>query len=83
MADSSMDVLARLREELNQAHPDQLRAMLQVMVEQLMGAEVDALCGPSTVSGAQSGRTPAGVGPRAYGPPTCCNVRWPPPVCHW
>ena len=45
MADSSMDVLARLREELNQAHPDQLRAMLQVMVEQLMGAEVDALCG--------------------------------------
>jgi putative transposase len=45
MADSSMDFLARLREELTHAHPDQLRAMLQTFVEQMMGAEVDALCG--------------------------------------
>jgi hypothetical protein len=45
MANSSMDSLARLREQLTQAHPDQLRTMLQAMAEQLMSAEVDALCG--------------------------------------
>ena len=45
MADSSMDFLARLREELTHAHPDQLRGMLQALVEQMMGTEVDALCG--------------------------------------
>lgn len=59
MADSSMDFLARLREELTHAHPDQLRTMLQALVEQMMGAEVDALCGA-----AYSERSPERVNAR-------------------
>jgi transposase-like protein len=42
-----MDVQGWLRKQLEQAHPDLLRAMVQEMAEALMGAEVDALCGAS------------------------------------
>jgi transposase-like protein len=40
-----MDVSGWLRKQLEEAHPDLLRAMVQEMAEALMGAEVDALCG--------------------------------------
>jgi putative transposase len=44
MANPSMDAAALVRQHL-EAHPDAVRAMLQLMTETLMGAEVDALCG--------------------------------------
>jgi transposase-like protein len=40
-----MDVQGWLRKQLEEAHPDLLRAMVQEFAEALMGAEVDALCG--------------------------------------
>src|SRR5438552_3851836 len=40
-----MDVSGWLRKQLEQAHPDLLRAMVQEMAEALMGAEAEALCG--------------------------------------
>src|SRR5438067_1928828 len=40
-----MDVQGWLRKQLEQAHPDLLRAMVQEMAEALMGAEAEALCG--------------------------------------
>jgi len=46
MADiTSVDLARRAGEELEQASPDLLRAMLQAFAEALMGAEADALCG--------------------------------------
>ncbi|HUZ89928.1 MAG TPA: IS256 family transposase [Candidatus Acidoferrales bacterium] len=39
------DVVAWLRQELQEAHPDLLREMLGSMVGELMGAEAQALCG--------------------------------------
>jgi transposase-like protein len=39
-----MDAMSLVRQHL-QAHPDAVRGMLQTMVETLMSAEVDALCG--------------------------------------
>jgi len=47
MANPSMDrdVVAWLRQELQEAHPDLLREMLGSMVGELMGAEAQALCG--------------------------------------
>jgi len=46
MADITGVDLARVAgENLEQASPDLLRAMLQAFAEALMGAEADALCG--------------------------------------
>jgi len=39
------DVVAWLRQQLQEAHPDLLREMLGTMVGELMGAEAQALCG--------------------------------------
>jgi putative transposase len=44
-ATPSIDPARFLREQLERAEPDLLRAMLQTFVQALMGAEVDALCG--------------------------------------
>jgi transposase-like protein len=40
-----MDVAGWLRKQLEEAHPDLLRAMVKEMAEALMGAEAEALCG--------------------------------------
>ena len=46
MADiTSVDLARRAGEELEQASPDLLRAMVKAFAEALMGAEADALCG--------------------------------------
>ena len=45
MATTSMDPLTWLRKQLETAEPDLLREMLRAFADQLMGAEVDALCG--------------------------------------
>ncbi len=45
MVETTMDVHAWLRKQLEQASPDLLRAMVKEMAEALMGAEADALCG--------------------------------------
>jgi hypothetical protein len=42
---SSMDLVALVREHLEEAHPDVLRSLIATFVEALMGAEVDAICG--------------------------------------
>jgi len=42
---SSMDLVALVREHLEEAHPDVLRSLIETFVEALMGAEVDAICG--------------------------------------
>jgi transposase-like protein len=39
------DVAAWLRQQLQEAHPDLLREMLATMVQELMGAEAQQLCG--------------------------------------
>lgn len=39
------DVVAWLRQQLKEAHPDLLREMLATMAQELMGAEAQALCG--------------------------------------
>ena len=44
MVKKSMDVLAWLRKQLEEADPDLLRAMVNEFVAALMGAEVEALC---------------------------------------
>ena len=45
MATTSMDGVSVIREMIERAHPDQLRAMVKVMAERLMSAEADAVCG--------------------------------------
>ena len=47
MANPSMDrdLVAWMREQLQQAHPDLLREMLTTFVQELMGAEAQQLCG--------------------------------------
>jgi putative transposase len=44
MAVKSMDPLSWLRKQLEEADPDLLRSMANAFVDQLMGAEIDALC---------------------------------------
>ena len=44
-APPSIDVSGWLHEQLGQASPDLLRAMLTTFVQALMGAEADAVCG--------------------------------------
>ena len=43
-AGSSIDVSGWLEEQLAQASPDLLRAMVTTFAEALMGAEADAVC---------------------------------------
>jgi transposase-like protein len=45
MAEASLPSLEWLRKRLEDAEPDLLREMMQMVVAALMGAEVDALCG--------------------------------------
>jgi putative transposase len=45
MATTSMDGVSVIRDLIERAHPDQLRAMVKVMAERLMSAEADAVCG--------------------------------------
>ena len=47
MANPSIDRdgIVWLRQQLQEAHPDLLREMLATMVQELMGAEAQALCG--------------------------------------
>jgi transposase-like protein len=47
MAKTSMDgdVVAWIREQLQQAHPDLLGEMLATFVQELMGAEAQQFCG--------------------------------------
>jgi putative transposase len=45
VVEHTMDVQGWLRKQLEDAHPDLLRAMVQEMAEALMGAEADAVCG--------------------------------------
>jgi putative transposase len=45
VVEPTMDVTGWLREQLEQASPDLLRAMVQDFAEALMDAEADALCG--------------------------------------
>jgi len=40
-----MDLVALVREHLEEAHPDVLRLLIETFVEALMSAEVDAICG--------------------------------------
>jgi putative transposase len=44
VVEHTMDVQGWLRKQLEEAHPDLLRAMVKEMAEALMGAETDALC---------------------------------------
>lgn len=44
-AGPSIDVSGWPEEQLAQASPDLLRAMVQTFAEALMGAEADAICG--------------------------------------
>src|SRR4030081_1919343 len=47
MANPSMDrdLVSWLRQQLQEAHPDLLREMLATMVQELMGAEGQQVCG--------------------------------------
>jgi transposase-like protein len=45
MAETSMESSAWMRKHLEGAHPDLLRELLQGVVEQLVGAEAQAICG--------------------------------------
>ena len=45
MVEHTMDVSVWLRKQLEEAHPDLLRAMVKEMAEALMSADADAVCG--------------------------------------
>lgn len=45
MVDSRMDVLAALRKRIEDTDPDMLRSLVHGVVELLMGAEADSMCG--------------------------------------
>jgi tRNA(Arg) A34 adenosine deaminase TadA len=49
VVEQTMDVAGWVRKQLEDAHPDLLRAMVQEMAEALMGAEADALCGAGSL----------------------------------
>jgi transposase-like protein len=59
VVETTMDVSAWLRKQLEQASPDLLRAMVRDFAEALMGVEADALCGA-----AYGERSPARVNRR-------------------
>ena len=45
MVANTMDAVGWLRKQLEEAHPDLLRAMVKEMAEALMSADADAVCG--------------------------------------
>ncbi len=45
MVSSRMDVLAALRKRIEDTDPDMLRSLVHGVVELLMGAEADTMCG--------------------------------------
>ncbi|RDI73162.1 transposase [Gaiella occulta] len=45
MVEHTMDVSVWLRKQLQEAHPDLLRAMVKEMAEAMMSADADAVCG--------------------------------------
>ena len=45
MVANTMDAAGWLRKQLEEAHPDLLRAMVKEMAEALMSADADAVCG--------------------------------------
>ncbi len=45
MVEHTMDASSWLRKQLEEAHPDLLRAMVKEFAEALMGADADAVCG--------------------------------------
>jgi putative transposase len=45
VVEHTMDVTDWLRKQLEDAHPDLLRAMVKEMAEALMSADADAVCG--------------------------------------
>ena len=45
MVEHTMDMSGWLRKQLEDAHPDLLRAMVKEMAEALMSADADAVCG--------------------------------------
>ncbi len=45
MVEHTMDAASWLRKQLEEAHPDLLRAMVKEMAEALMSADADAVCG--------------------------------------
>ncbi len=45
MVEHTMDVSVWLRKQLEEAHPDLLRAMVKEFAEALMSADADAVCG--------------------------------------
>ena len=47
MVDSSMDAREWARKQLEEADPDLLRALMQTVLEDLMGTEIDQICGAS------------------------------------
>ena len=84
MANPSMDrdVVAWLRQQLQETHPDLLREMLATMVQELMGAEAPAaLQVPSTVSVRGSEPTLATATPNGTGTPGPAPSNWPFPSC--
>ena len=64
-APKSVDPASFLREQLDSASPDLLRAMVKTFAEALMSAEVDAVCGaPELPPLSRSARYLAPVGSR-------------------
>lgn len=47
MVDSSMDAREWARKQLEEADPDLLRALMQTVLADLMGTEIDQICGAS------------------------------------
>jgi putative transposase len=45
VVETTMELSSWLRKQVEEAHPDLLRAMVKEMAEALMGAEADAVCG--------------------------------------
>ena len=76
-ATPSIDMSGWLHEQLAQASPDLLRAMVTTFAEALMGAEADAvLRRPATVSAAASARIPAMVIGVGSGTPAPAASSW-------
>ena len=87
MVEHMMDVRGWLREQLEGANPDLLRATVKDFAEALMGAEAEALCAPATGALTGAGQPPqrlpgAGLGhargvDRARGPQAARGLVFP------
>ncbi len=70
MVEHTMDVSGWLRKQLEEAHPDLLRAMVKEMAEALMSADADVVCGAgATGSARRSGSTAVTATASATGTP--------------